>query len=65
MIEGKKPRIDPHEEKIKENLAKILNINKQNIGITATSGEELTEFGKGLGLQCSSVVTLTHHVSDD
>ena len=58
MIEGKKPNISENEEKIKESLVKILEIGEEKIGITATSGEELSAFGKGLGMQCFCVITL-------
>ena len=58
MLEGKKPRIDEYIDKIKASLSKLLKIKKENIGIAATSGEELTEFGKGRGMQCFAVVTL-------
>ncbi len=58
MLEGKKPKIDEHIEKIKNSLSKILKIKNENIGIAATSGEELTEFGKGNGMQCFAAVTL-------
>ena len=33
-------------------------VKRENIGIAATSGEELTEFGKGKGMQCFAAVTL-------
>src|SRR3989344_1897038 len=42
MLEGKKPRLDEHIDKIKSALEKILKIKKEDIGIAATSGEELT-----------------------
>ena len=58
MLEGKNPKIDEHVEKIKGALARLLKIKKENIGMAATSGEELTDFGKGLGMQCFVVVTL-------
>src|SRR3989338_1368539 len=58
MLEGKKPKIDGHIDKIKASLSKILKIKQENIGIAATSGEELTEFGKGLGVQCFAAVTI-------
>ncbi|MBW2976829.1 2-C-methyl-D-erythritol 4-phosphate cytidylyltransferase [Candidatus Woesearchaeota archaeon] len=58
MLEGKTPKIDGHVEKIKSALSKLLKIKKENIGIAATSGEELTEFGKGNGMQCFAVATL-------
>jgi len=58
MLEGKKPKIDEHIEKIKNALSKLLKIKKENIGIAATSGDGLTEFGKGLGMQCFVIVSL-------
>ena len=36
----------------------ILRLNKENIGITYTSGEGLTAFGQGKGMQCFCVVTI-------
>ncbi len=58
MLEGKKPRIDLYADKIKSSLSKLLKIKEGNIGIAATSGEGLTEFGKGNGMQCFAVISL-------
>ncbi len=58
MLEGKRPRIAGLEGPMKERIAGIFNIATDTIGITATSGEGLTDFGRGLGMQCSCVVTL-------
>jgi len=58
MLEGKKPKLDEHIDNIKKSLSKILNIKKENIGIAATSGENMTDFGKGLGMQCIAAVLL-------
>jgi 2-C-methyl-D-erythritol 4-phosphate cytidylyltransferase/2-C-methyl-D-erythritol 2,4-cyclodiphosphate synthase len=58
MLEGKRPNISDNEEKVKGSIAALLSIDKAKIGITATSGEELSPFGKGLGMQCFCVVTL-------
>jgi len=58
MIEAKKPFLEPFAEKMKAELSKLLKIQKTQIGITFTSGEELTEFGKGKGIQVFSIVSL-------
>lgn len=58
MLESKKPKLDEHIDEIKASLSKILKIKKENIGIATTSGEELTEFGQGKGMQCFAAVTL-------
>lgn len=58
MIEGKKPKLGSYERKIKENIAKLCSIAKNHVGIAITSGEELTAFGKGLGIQVFSVASV-------
>jgi len=58
MLECKKPKIDEHIDKIKSKLSRLLNVKKENIGIAATSGEELSEFGKGNGMECLCAVSL-------
>jgi 2-C-methyl-D-erythritol 4-phosphate cytidylyltransferase/2-C-methyl-D-erythritol 2,4-cyclodiphosphate synthase len=59
MIEAKKPRFDQHHDKIKETIADLLQITQEKVGITATSGEELTPFGQGKAIQVFSVASLT------
>jgi len=59
MFEGKKPNISENEERMKESLAELCNLDKESIGITATSGEELSPWGKGEGAQAFCVVTIT------
>ncbi len=58
MIECKKPKIDPITTKLKKSLCDILSITPSRIGITATTGENLTMFGAGLGIQCFAIVSL-------
>jgi 2-C-methyl-D-erythritol 4-phosphate cytidylyltransferase/2-C-methyl-D-erythritol 4-phosphate cytidylyltransferase/2-C-methyl-D-erythritol 2,4-cyclodiphosphate synthase len=59
MSEGKRPRLEQHHDKIKESLSKLLNIKDEQIGLTFTSGEELSAFGKGEGIQVFSVVIVS------
>ena len=44
---------------IKKNLGSILKITPDQIGITYTSGENLTAFGKGQGIQAFTTVLLS------
>ncbi|MEK6891670.1 MAG: 2-C-methyl-D-erythritol 4-phosphate cytidylyltransferase [Nanoarchaeota archaeon] len=57
-IEALKPKLEKHTDKIIESLSKILNLNKENIGITYTSGDNLTSFGQGKGMQCFIVASI-------
>ena len=56
-IEGKKPVIAPHIDSIKASIANLLGIRPSDVGCTATSGEGLTAFGRGEGLQAFAIVT--------
>lgn len=57
-IEAKRPKILSIEEKMKDNLAKILSIEKSKVGINATSGEGLTAFGRGEGIQVFVIISI-------
>lgn len=63
MIEAIKPKIDPLVPKFKKSLSQILDLDPRRIGITATSGENLTSFGQGLGIQCFAIVSLLQETS--
>ena len=56
-IECEKPRITPFIPKLRQSIAKLLDLPENCVGITATSGEQLTDFGRGLGIQVFSCVT--------
>ena len=57
-IECKTPKITPKIEEMRKNISRILDIPENSIGITATSGEGLTEFGKGNGISVFSCITV-------
>lgn len=57
-IECKTPKIAPKIEEMRENIARILNIKPSSVGITATTGEGLTEFGKGNGISVLACITV-------
>jgi len=56
-IECKFPKITPMIPTMRQSLSSLLNIPPTSIGITATTGEELTPFGQGLGIECICIVT--------
>ncbi len=56
-LECLKPKILPKLSLLRTNIAVLLGLTVADIGITATSGEGLTDFGKGLGIQALAVVT--------
>lgn len=58
-VEAKIPYLDlPTINRIKENIAKLLLVDSTQVGITFTSGEGLTAFGKGLGMQAITMVLI-------
>lgn len=56
-IEAKIPRLEPYSFKIKNRIAGLLKINKDDVGLTFTSGEGLTDFGKGKGMRSTVIIT--------
>ncbi|MBS3100800.1 2-C-methyl-D-erythritol 4-phosphate cytidylyltransferase [Candidatus Woesearchaeota archaeon] len=62
MIEASKPKLEPHTNKIKDSLSKILKLEKERIGIAYTSGEKLTAFGRGEGIQGFAAITLRDNI---
>ena len=59
-VEAQIPRLSlDQKNNIKESLASLLKINQDQIGITYTSGEDLTSFGKKEGIQVFSTVLIS------
>ncbi len=58
-IEGKRPKFQKRADEMRESVAEILKIKTDAVGVTFTSGQELTHFGQGLGVQCTAVITAT------
>jgi len=56
-IECKSPKISPKIEEMKRNISALLHITPQDVGITATTGEGLTAFGRGEGIQVLCIIT--------
>ena len=55
-IEGKRPYFEDHINAMKKKLSRVLKILPTQVGITATSGDGLTDFGCGDGLMCFCVL---------
>ena len=59
-VEAQIPRLSSDQKStIKQQLANILEISTNQIGITYTSGEDLTSFGQKKGIQVFSTVLLS------
>lgn len=55
-IEGKRPVFKTRTQEMRENIARVLGIDISQVGLTATSGEGLTDFGCGDGIQCFCIL---------
>ncbi len=56
-IEGKRPHFEERIDQMRKKISHVLEIRPVQVGITATSGDGLTDFGCGDGLQCFCIVT--------
>ncbi|MDG5817013.1 2-C-methyl-D-erythritol 2,4-cyclodiphosphate synthase [Chitinispirillales bacterium ANBcel5] len=56
-IECKKPKLSDHISEMKKSVAQLLSLPVSSVGITATTGEGLTGFGKGEGIQALVILS--------
>ena len=56
-IEALIPKLSPYIDSMRQSISTMLDIDISSVGITATSGESLTEFGKGNGIFCTAIIT--------
>ena len=57
-VEGARPKLEKHFPKMRRKLSALLKISGDRIGLTATTGEKLTAFGRGEGLQVFAIILL-------
>ncbi|MBN9378699.1 MAG: 2-C-methyl-D-erythritol 2,4-cyclodiphosphate synthase [Chlamydiales bacterium 38-26] len=56
-LEGKRPKFKERIIEMRQNIARVMDLDISQVGITATSGEGLTDFGCGEGVQSFAIVT--------
>lgn len=56
-LECRRPKILPLLADMVFRVAELTGLSHEDVGITATSGEGLTDFGKGLGIQAFACAT--------
>ncbi len=62
-IECLRPKLKAHIPGIRQRLSELLDLDPSKIGITATTGEGLTGFGRGEGIQVFSCMSFKRPVS--
>jgi 2-C-methyl-D-erythritol 2,4-cyclodiphosphate synthase len=56
-IEAQRPKLAEHLSAMRESIAGLCSVPVAHIAITATSGEGLTAFGRGEGIQAFAIVS--------
>jgi 2-C-methyl-D-erythritol 2,4-cyclodiphosphate synthase len=56
-VEGKRPRFRARTLEMRQKIASVMRLDISQIGLTVTSGDGLTDFGCGDGLQCFCIIT--------
>lgn len=52
------PKVNPHREDIRKNIAKILQVKEEQISVKATTSEKLGFTGRGEGIAAQAVVLI-------
>lgn len=61
-VEARRPRLHASADSIRESVARLLSLPVERVALTATSGEGLTAFGRGEGIQALVIVSAWHSV---
>ncbi len=56
-FECARPKLQAYIPEMRKQLALLTGLSEKSIGITATSGEGLTAFGRGEGIFCTALLT--------
>jgi 2-C-methyl-D-erythritol 2,4-cyclodiphosphate synthase len=56
-VEAKRPHLAGHIPAIRKSVASMLSLKEGAVGLTATTGEGLTAFGRGEGIQAFVIVS--------
>lgn len=56
-IEGKRPRFQARNLEMRQRIASAMKLDVSQVGLTATSGDGLSDFGCGDGLMCFCTLT--------
>ena len=59
-LRGKQPHLEKYFPLMAQSLGKILHLDPQLIGLSVTSDEELTAFGRGEALMATAFIMLQH-----
>lgn len=57
-IEGSRPKFQKRCDAMREHVAHLMGLNISQVGMTFTSGDGLSDFGKGIGLMCFCVISV-------
>ena len=57
-IECLQPKISPKVEQMRESIGRVMGMEPDQIGITATTGEQLTDCGSGMGVSVLCILTV-------
>ena len=61
-IECLRPKLMPHIPEMKKAIGNLLGLPVSSVGITATTGEGLTGFGRGEGIQVFAILTFAKEI---
>ena len=57
VLECLRPKIDSKVSVLRESIAGLVGLERADVCITATTGEQLNDVGQGLGIHASVIVT--------
>ena len=61
-IEGARPKFQKRCDEMRDHVARLMGLEISQVGMTFTSGDGLSDFGKGIGLMCFCVISMVQEI---
>lgn len=65
VIVAERPKLKPHIDAMRSRLAQVLGVDPQQVGVKATTNEQLGPTGREEGIAAHAVALLVHHSPED
>jgi 2-C-methyl-D-erythritol 2,4-cyclodiphosphate synthase len=62
-IEASRPKFQRRSDEMRRHVASMMRLEPSQVGITFTSGDGLSDFGRGLGMMCICVLSVAEEIS--
>lgn len=58
IVHAQEPKLGPHKQQLRDNIARILGIDPSSVNVKAKTGEHVGPIGRGEAISCEAIVLI-------